>query len=90
MPDTNAEFSLRNAAKNNPYFTCKNVGWLINYARWIRIVTRTDYITILQTMTRLICLGRKLEQIQKIVKLASLTTDFCGTANKLNNDLNIV
>jgi hypothetical protein len=86
MPDqkSNAEAALQNAAKNNPYFNSQSVRRLIDNSNRIHRITGIDYIMILQTVSCLVLLGRKPDQIQKIIETASKTTDFSNAVNRLS------
>jgi len=88
-----AERSLQNAAKNNPYLSDRSVKQLISFANEMQRITGIDSVAITQTQTRLASLGRTQEQIQNIIKTAANMSasglmDFDSAVSELNRSLN--
>jgi len=88
-----AEVALRNAAKNNPYLTDRNVNQLISFADEMQRLTGLDNVMVTQTQTRLASLGRNQQQIKDMLKVAADMAaggvmGFDEAVNELNNSLN--
>ena len=88
-----AEVTLANAARNNPYLNDRNVKQLSAFANEMQRISGLDSALIMQTQTRLASLGRNQQQIQQIITVAtdmaaSGVMTFDQAIEELNNSLN--